>query len=215
MRLVSVNVGLPRDVIWKCKTVTTGIFKEPVEGRVQLRKLNLDGDRQADLRVHGGKDKAVYCYPSEHYEYWREQLPDVHFPWGMFGENLTVEGLFESEVRIGDRLQIGSAELVVTQPRMPCYKLALKFERDDIIKRFLDSRRTGFYVAVLREGELGAGDPIEVVSRDANEVAVMDITQSYLFKDPEIMKRALRVEALPERWRTYFEEELNDNAIEG
>jgi len=209
MKLISVNVGLPRDILWKGKSISTGIFKEPVEGRVQVRTLNLDGDRQADLRVHGGKDKAVYCYPAEHYEYWREQLPDVQLPWGVFGENLTVEGVSESEMRIGDRLQIGSAELVVTQPRMPCYKLAAKFESEDIIKRFLDSRRTGFYLAVLREGELGAGDSVEVISRDPNEVVVNDITESYIDKDTEIMKKALRIDALPERWRTYFEEQLN------
>ena len=209
MKLISVNVGLPRDILWKGKSISTGIFKEPVEGRVQVRTLNLDGDRQADLRVHGGKDKAVYCYPAEHYEYWREQLPDVQLPWGVFGEKLTVEGVSEFEMRIGDRLQIGSAELVVTQPRMPCYKLAAKFESEDIIKRFLDSRRTGFYLAVLREGELGAGDAVEVTSRDPNEVVVNDITESYIDNDTEIMKKALRIDALPERWRTYFEEQLN------
>src|SRR6185369_12219891 len=216
MRLVSVNVGLPRDVIWKGKTVTTGIFKDPVEGRVQLRKLNLDGDRQADLRVHGGKNKAVYCYPSEHYEYWREQLPDVHFPWGMFGENLTVEGLFESEVRIGDRLQICSAELVVTQPRMPCYKLALKFERDDIIKRFLDSRLTGFYFSVLKEGELAAGDAREIVGRDSNNFTVADVTRLFLEGEDDIegLRRALTVEALPESWKTHFEREIEKLSAE-
>jgi MOSC domain-containing protein YiiM len=209
MKLISVNVGLPRDIVWKGKSINTGIFKEPVEGRVQVRTLNLDGDRQADLKVHGGKDKAVYCYAAEHYEYWREELPGVRLPWGAFGENLTVEGVSEFEVRIGDRLQIGTAELVVTQPRMPCYKLAAKFESEDIIKQFLDSRRTGFYVAVLREGELGAGDSVEVIGRDSNEVVVNDITESYLEKNVEIMKKALRVDALAERWRTYFEEQLN------
>jgi MOSC domain-containing protein YiiM len=158
MKVVSVNVGLPREVVWKGKSVTTAIFKHPVEGRVKLATLNFEGDRQADLKVHGGRDKAVYAYPSEHYAFWRAELPGVELPRGSFGENLTVEGLLETEVNIGDRFGIGSAELVVTQPRLPCFKLALKFQRDDIIKRFLDSRRTGFYLAVTQEGDVGPGD---------------------------------------------------------
>src|SRR6266571_7761773 len=129
MRLVSVNVGLPREVAWKARSVSTGIFKEPVQGRVMLRRLNLDGDRQADLSVHGGADKAVYAYPSEHYSYWRNTLPDLDLPWGAFGENFTTEGLLEENVRIGDRLQVGSAEFIVTQPRMPCFKLGIRLNR--------------------------------------------------------------------------------------
>jgi len=211
MKVVSVNVGLPRDVVSKGKTVTTGIFKEPVEGRVVLKSLNLDGDRQADLRVHGGVHKAVYAYPGEHYEYWRRELPGVDLPWAMFGENLTVEGMFEDQVAIGDQFRIGSAELVVTQPRLPCYKLAVKFGRDDIIKRFLDSGRTGFYFAVLKEGEVGAGDLIEIISRDANELKVAEITRLYLHGeagDLERLERALRVEALPDSWKDHFESQL-------
>jgi len=209
MKVVSVNVGLPRDVISKGKTVTTGIFKEPVEGRVRLRTLNLDGDRQADLKVHGGVHKAVYAYPAEHYDYWRGELPGVNLPWGMFGENLTVEGIFEDQVSIGDQFRIGSAELVVTQPRLPCYKLAIKFGRDDIIKRFLVSRRTGFYFAVLTEGEVGAGDSIETISRDANELKVADVTRLYLEKDElETLRKALSVDALPDSWKSYFEHEI-------
>ena len=149
MQVVSVNVGLPRDVLWKGRTVTTGIFKEPVAGRVQVRKFNLDGDKQADLSVHGGADKAVYLYPVEHYAYWRRELPDMELPWGMFGENLTTEGLLEDGVNIGDRFRVGSAEVVVTQPRMPCQKLAIRFGRSDIIKRFLASGRTGLYVRTM------------------------------------------------------------------
>lgn len=211
MKVVSVNVGLPRDVVSKGKTVTTGIFKEPVEGRVVLKSLNLDGDRQADLRVHGGVHKAVYAYPAEHYDYWRRELPGVDLPWAMFGENLTVEGMFEDQVAIGDQFRIGSAELVVTQPRLPCYKLAVKFGRDDIIKRFLDSGRTGFYFAVLKEGEVGAGDLIEIISRDANELKVAEITRLYLHGeagDLETLQRALRVEALPDSWKDHFESQL-------
>jgi MOSC domain-containing protein YiiM len=175
LKLISVNVGLPRDVVWKGKTVTTGIFKEPVEGRVMMRRLNLDGDRQADLSVHGGLSKAVYAYPAEHYDYWRKELPDMNLPWVMFGENLTTEGLLENAVHIGDRFRIGTTEVMVTEPRMPCYKLGIKFGRDDIIKRFLASGRTGFYFAVLQEGEVGAGDAIELISRDKNNVTVADI----------------------------------------
>ncbi len=210
MKLVSLNVGVPRDVISKGRTVTTGIFKEPVEGRVLLRTLNLDGDRQADLKVHGGVHKAVYAYPAEHYDYWRRELPGVDLPWGMFGENFTVEGLFEDQVSVGDRFRIGSAELTVTQPRLPCYKLAVKFGRDDIIKRFLESGRTGLYFAVTQEGEVGSGDSIETLSRDGNQLKVADVTRLYLEDrdDVEKLRRALRVEALPDSWKTYFEHQL-------
>lgn len=210
MKVISVNVGLPREVTYKSKTITTGIFKEPVEGRARLRRLNLDGDRQADLSVHGGPSKAVYAYPSEHYEYWREQLPDVDLPWGMFGENLTVEGLREDRVNIGDRFRIGSAHVMVTEPRLPCYKLAAKFGRDDIIKRFLHSGRTGFYFAVLQEGEVGAGDDITVVSRDENAITVADITRLYVHDKDDVstLRRAVQVEALPESWRAYFRKRI-------
>jgi MOSC domain-containing protein YiiM len=139
MRLVSINVGTPREVIWKGMTVTTGTFKEPVDGPVMISKLNLAGDSQADLMVHGGEEKAVYAYPAEHYEYWRRELPGVPFSWGMFGENLTTEGLSEDTLFVGDRLGIGAAILQVAQPRVPCYKMALRFDRDDMFKRFLSS----------------------------------------------------------------------------
>jgi len=206
MRLVSVNIGHPREVIYKGKTVTTGIFKEPVEGRIRLRTLNLDGDRQADLSVHGGLSKAAYAYPIEHHEYWREQLPGVDLPWGMFGENFTTEGLREDSVNIGDRFRIGSAEVMVTEPRLPCYKLAAKFGRDDIIKRFLHSGRTGFYFAVMQEGEVGTGDGIELVSRDEHSVTVADITRLYVREKDDMgtLRRAVQVTALPESWRMYF-----------
>jgi MOSC domain-containing protein YiiM len=217
MKLLSVNVGLPRDVISKGKRVTTGIFKEPVEGRVRLETLNLAGDRQADLKVHGGVHKAVYGYPAEHYDYWRRELPGVELPWGMFGENLTVEGLLESEVNIGDQFRIGTTELVVTQPRLPCYKLAVKFGRDDIIKRFLESGRTGFYFAVLKEGEAGAGDSIEMISRDVNELPVAAVTQLYLDgeDDLETLQKALRVNALPDSWKVHFERQLGRRRLKG
>jgi MOSC domain-containing protein YiiM len=203
MHVVSVNVGLPRNVAWKGMTVQTGIFKEPVDGRVSMTKLNLAGDQQADLTVHGGAAKAVYAYPAEHYEYWRKKLPEVSFSWGKFGENLTTAGLTEAALCIGDRLRIGTAVLMVTQPRMPCYKLALRFDRDDIIKSFLTSRRSGFYFSVVEEGVVQAGSEVEILSRDPNRVAVVDIVHLYLGQahDPELLHRAMHVSALPQDWK--------------
>jgi MOSC domain-containing protein YiiM len=190
--------------------VSTGIFKAPVSDRVMLRTLNLDGDRQADLSVHGGPSKAVYGYPSEHYEYWKKELPDMELPWGMFGENFTTDGLFESELNIGDKFRVGTAVVMITEPRMPCYKLGLKFGRSDIIKRFLASERTGFYFAVLQEGEVGAGDQIEVIQKNKNGVRVSDITRLYVSDkhNVELLRRAVEVEALPESWRGYFRKQL-------
>ena len=179
MRVVSVNVGLPREVLWKRRIVSTGIFKEPVVGRVMVRRLNLDGDRQADLSVHGGPEKAIYVYPADYYHAWREELPEMDLPWAMFGENLTVEGLRDDTVHIGDQFRIGSALVAVTQPRMPCFKLALKFGRDDILERFLASGRTGFYLAVLEEGDVAAGDPIILVRHDENSISVAEFTRLY------------------------------------
>ena len=203
MQVISVNVGLPREVIWKGMTVQTGIFKDSVHGPVTIGKLNLTGDQQSDLTVHGGAEKAVYAYPSEHYAHWREELPEVSFSWGKFGENLTTEGLTEDALCIGDRLRVGSAVLMVTQPRMPCYKLALRFERDDMIKRFLTSQRSGFYFSVIEEGEARAGSKIEIVSRDPHRVAVVDIVRLYLRQadDPELLHRAMNVSALPQNWK--------------
>jgi MOSC domain-containing protein YiiM len=210
LQVLSVNVGLPKEVVWKGRTVVTGIFKEPVAGRVAIRQLNLEGDRQADLTVHGGPDKAVYAYPAEYYSFWREQFPEMELPWGMFGENLTIAGLLEETVHIGDRFQVGSAQLMVTQPRLPCYKLGLKFGRDDILKRFLQSGLTGFYFAVLKEGEVAAGDPIRLLHRDEHQVKVADITRLYRQDkhNLDLLRRVMAVEALPEAWRDYFLERL-------
>lgn len=213
MRLVSVNVGLPREVNWQGGTVATGIFKRPVPGRVKVRRLNLEGDRQADLSVHGGPSKAVYAYPIEHYPYWRGQFPDIEMPWGMFGENFTLEGLLENELHIGDKVRIGSGEFMVTEPRMPCYKLGIKFGRKDIIPRFLRSRRSGFYLAVLNEGEVGAGDTIQVLSKAEQSITVTDIVRIYADrknKNADLLRRAIQTEALPASWRNYFSRLLEE-----
>jgi MOSC domain-containing protein YiiM len=210
MKILSVNVGLPREVTWQGKVVTTGIFKEPIKGPVMLRRLNLDGDGQADLTVHGGASKAVYAYPSEHYAFWRAELPGMDLPWGMFGENFTTEGLLETAVYIGDRFRIGETEVMVTEPRMPCYKLGIKFGRADIIKRFLASRHTGFYFAVVREGMVSAGNALKLIEQEQQEISVADITRLYAFEkgDVKSLRRAIEVEALPESWKGYFRHRL-------
>jgi MOSC domain-containing protein YiiM len=209
MHLLSVNVGLPRSATWRGEQVSTGIFKAPVVGPVMVRRLNLDGDRQADLSVHGGAEKAVYGFPAEHYAFWREQLGE-ELPWGAFGENHSTIGLDEATLQIGDRLRVGEAELVVTQPRLPCFKLNLRFNRPDMVRRFLASRRTGFYFAVAKEGLVTAGDPITMLTRDPAGVAVADITRVYAFDkdDRETMRRIVAAPALAEGWRTYFSERL-------
>lgn len=208
MKIVSVNVGVPRDLVWKGMRVQTGIFKQPVDGPVAIGRLNLAGDQQADLTVHGGAEKAVYGYPAEHYECWRNELSQTSLTstWGAFGENLTTEGLREDALYIGDRLRIGSAILMVTQPRMPCYKLALKFDRDDMIKRFLLSERSGFYFSVIEPGDVSAGSKVEVLSRDSHRVTVTDIVRLYLgrARDPELLQRATEISALPANWKAHF-----------
>ena len=213
MRIVSVNCGLPKEVHWQGRTVTTGIYKHAVEGRVALRKLNLEGDQQADLTVHGGEGMAVYCYPLAHYDFWRAELPGRDLPMGMFGENFTTEGLLEKNVFAGDKFLIGSAEVVVTQPRLPCYKLGIKFESDDMVKRFLASARTGFYLAVTREGTVAANDEIVFIEREPNSVPVSEITRLYVEKkysagDLALATRILSISALPESWKDYFRKRL-------
>ena len=207
MRIVSVNVGLPREVVWKGSTVSTAIFKHPVEGRIPLRCRNLDGDAQADLAVHGGVEKAVYAYPVEHYPPWRAELPETELAPGSFGENLTLEGVpLEDEVCVGDRFEVGTAELVVTQPRIPCFKLGIRFGREDIVKRFLASGRSGWYFAVLREGAVAAGDPIRLLARYPARCSVAELTRLYARAggDVEGLRRAAALDALPEGWRSHF-----------
>ena len=210
-KLISVNIGLPRVIMNNGEPITTGIFKEPVAGRVMLRTLNLDGDRQADLSVHGGASKAAYAYPSEHYEYWKQEFPEMKLPWGMFGENFTTAGLFEIELNIGDKFEVGSAVVMVTEPRLPCYKLGIKFGRADIVRKFLASERTGFYFAVLQEGEVGVGDQIKLVERSKHSVKTNDITQLYTREKHNVglLRRAIEVEALPEGWKSYFQHRLD------
>ena len=212
MKLISVNVGLPREINVGGKTVRTSIWKNPVQGRVHVSTLNVDGDQQSDLSVHGGVDKAVYLYPSEHYSYWRAQLPDAELPWGAFGENFTTEGILEDHTRIGDHIRVGSAVFVVTQPRMPCFKLGIRFSRRDMVKRFLQSKRSGFYLAVLREGDVGKNDAIEFTERQENGVTITDIVNLYSVdsENQELLRRAIEVAALPQSWKDYFRKRLWD-----
>lgn len=210
MKIVSINVGLPREVEWRGKAVRTSIFKAPVSGRVRVTRLNAEGDQQSDLSVHGGADKAIYAYPSEHYAFWRNELPDTDLPWGAFGENLTTEGLLEDKVHIGDRFRAGSAEFTVTQPRMPCFKLGIRFNRPDMVKRFMHSRRSGFYLAVLREGEIAAGDSFDLVAGDSSRITVTDIVELYAADaaNQDLLRQASELSALPESWRRYFRDRL-------
>jgi MOSC domain-containing protein YiiM len=209
MRVVSVNVGTPREVKWAGRTVLTGIFKSPVEAALPVRRLNIDGDRQADLTVHGGRDKAVYAYPSEHYTAWRERLGRELTP-GNFGENLTTEGLLEDEVHIGDEFRVGTARLVVTQPRLPCYKLGLRFGDPHMVKAFLQAGKPGIYFAVLDEGAVGPGDPIEQIAEDEARITVAEMFHLVLDQDadPAELRRLLGVPALAADWRKELEEWL-------
>ncbi len=212
MKLISINVGLPREITVAGKTVRTSIWKYPVQGRIRISTLNLDGDQQSDLSVHGGVDKAVYLYPSEHYSYWRAQLADLDLPWGAFGENFTSEGIVEDQVTIGARLRVGSAEFMVTQPRMPCFKLGIRFNRRDIVKRFLESKRSGFYLSVIREGEVENGNAIEFAERQETGVTITDIVNLYTIdsENQELLRRATELPALPQSWKDYFRKRLRN-----
>jgi MOSC domain-containing protein YiiM len=204
MGIVSVNVGMPREIEWGDKRMLTSIFKTPVTGRVAVRKHNVDGDRQSDLTVHGGPDKAVYGYPSEHYAYWRSELPDADLGWGAFGENLTTRGLDDSELSIGDVVRTGSSLLMVTQPRIPCVKLAARFGRSDMVKRFAAARRPGFYFTVVEEGEVGAGDELEIIDRAIDRMSVRDVFDLFFAQPADLagLRRALALRGLAEVWRT-------------
>jgi MOSC domain-containing protein YiiM len=212
LKLLSVNVGMPREVDWQGRLVRTSIFKSPVLGPVRVATLNLEGDEQSDLTVHGGVHKAVYVYPSEHYLFWREEIFGLDLAWGAFGENFTTEGLLEKAVHIGDRLRVGSAEFIITQPRMPCFKLGIRFGRPEIVKRFLHSGRTGFYLAVLEEGRVAAGDSMESLTRDEHGVTVADIVNLYKADatNQDLLRRASEIPELPSFWRDYFRKRLWD-----
>jgi MOSC domain-containing protein YiiM len=209
MKVVTLSVGLPREIEVEGGTVLTSIFKEPVAGRLRVSRLNFDGDEQSDLTVHGGVHKAGYVYPSEHYDEWRREMPDVDFPRAVFGENLTTEGLFE-DVRIGDRFRIGTAEFMVTQPRLPCFKLGIRFGRMDMLKRMLKNGRTGFYFSVTKEGDVGAGDAIEPLERSAEDLTVADVVRLYTVdaRNQDLLRRAIESTALPESWKEYFRKRL-------
>lgn len=177
MKLLSVNVGLPRIVEYHGEPVATGIFKEPVSGKVAVGEVNLAGDRQADLSVHGGRFKAVYVYPSEHFDFWRQEMPELEFTYGIFGENLTTSGILETDVSIGDWLRIGTAEFRVTQPRSPCFKLNIRFGRADMIKRFVRAGRSGFYLSIEKQGEIEAGDEIELEKFDGETETIASVVE--------------------------------------
>ena len=210
MKLISLNVGRPRLILYKGDTISTGIFKQAVSGPVPLRTLNLDGDRQADLTVHGGPNKAVYGYPSEHYDFWRQELPGTDLPWGAFGENFTTDGLSEDDLHIGDRLQIGDAILMVRQPRMPCFKLAAKFRRDDMIQRFQHSGRSGFYFSVEQEGTVNAGDSFVFLSREPQAITIAEMNRLFVEEkyNRPLLDKAIATPALPVDWREYLEKRL-------
>ena len=194
MNILSVNVGQPRELQLEGRVVLTSIFKSPVQGRLKVQKHNIEGDRQADLRVHGGPNKAVYAYASESYSHWRQELPDSDLVFGAFGENLTLSGLTEEDAQIGDRYQVGSSVLEVTQPRMPCFKLNLRFNRGDMVKRFWRNGHSGIYFAIYEEGELQVGDEIHLLHREVNSVSIADVVRLYKRErhDPELLERALR-----------------------
>ncbi len=210
MKLVAISVGRPREVQWRGRSVQTSIFKTPVSRRVHVARGNVEGDQQSDLAVHGGPEKAVYAYPAEHYDFWRRELPDAELAWGAFGENFTTEGLVEDEVWIGDRYHVGTTELVVTQPRMPCYKLAIRFGQTEMVKRFLQSRRSGFYLAVEREGDVGAGDTIERLARNERRLTVADVVALYAADsvNQPLLASASDHPSLPAAWREYFRKRL-------
>jgi MOSC domain-containing protein YiiM len=215
VKVISLNVGRPRLAVYKGATVNTGIFKQPVTGRLALRTLNLDGDRQADLTVHGGVYKAAYAYPSEHYGFWRKELPEMQLPWGMFGENFTTQGLAEENIHVGDCFRVGSATVMVRQPRMPCYKLPIRFQRDDIIERFLVSGRSGFYFSVEHEGDVGEGDSIELLSTDEDGITIAEMNRLFVRDryNRDLLQKAIATPALPESWREYFLPRLKAPAV--
>jgi MOSC domain-containing protein YiiM len=211
MELVAVNIGEPRQIDLGTKRVATAIFKKPVPGRIQVLRLGLEGDHQADRKNHGGADQAVCAYPIEHYDFWCRELGRCAFPHGQFGENLTLRGLSEDEVRLGDILCVGSARLQVSQARIPCAKLAQRMGvGSDFPKQFLASKRVGFYLRVLEEGGIGAGDRIAVVDRDDGSVSIAELVEITQLEqgDEAGLKRVLASRGLSQEWRRRLEKRL-------
>ena len=205
-RLLSLNVGLPRDVSWQGRTVHTGIWKEPVQGRRMVRRLNIDGDGQGDLAGHGGEHRAVFVYQIESYRYWQNQLGRTDFTHGEFGENFTVEGLPDDEVCIGDRYRVGSALFEVTQPRVTCYRVGIRMNEPQMAALLVSHGRPGFYFRVLEEGEVGAGDEIVRVMQGPEGMTVAEV-DALLYKPghpADRLERALRIPALSTGWRDSF-----------
>ncbi len=192
-RLLRICVSKAKIINWNGNQIPTGIFKTPVEGKVRVGKLNLEGDEQADLTVHGGEDKAVYAYPVEQYEFWKHEVPERHLDWGSFGENLTVEGFDEDSLCIGDKLKIGTAKFVITQPRMPCFKLGIRLSDPNMVRRFYKSGKWGFYLAVTEEGEIETGQPITKEGDDGNNITLADVAECFLNAeiDPDMIERVL------------------------
>jgi MOSC domain-containing protein YiiM len=215
MQLISVNVSLPKEVRYKGDIVTTGIFKEPVQGRIMLRKINLDGDGQADLENHGGPYRAVYVYSMENYDYWRRELRRNDFSFGQFGENFTVEGMLEDEIHLGDIFRVGGATVQVTQPRPPCFKLGLKMGMPQFPKKFLASGRVGFYLRVCEEGEVGAGDIIERIKMDPERMTVRAVSRLLFFDTDDVANagKAVRIAALSPGWHQAFAARLSEAGV--
>ncbi len=214
MQLISINVSLAREVHYQGRTVSTGIFKKPITGAVQVSKLGLQGDQQADLSVHGGIDKAVYLYPNEHFNFWSDQYPQREFSAGLFGENLTTIGLLESEINVGDILRIGDVEFMVTIPRMPCFKLGIKMGDPGFIKAFLEANRSGFYLKVLKEGIIEADQPVAVTGGDGYGLKIAEVSRLYtLEKDNQtLLEKAVNAPNLTSKWKEFFQSRLLDKA---
>ena len=212
MCIVSLNTGQVREINQNGKIITTGIYKTPVKGALQVNDLGIEGDRQADLRVHGGVDKAVYAYPAEHYDYWRELLGRDDLPYGMFGENLTITGYIEDSVYFGDVFKAGSAELQVTTPRQPCSKLNLKFEDKHMAKKFLASGKSGFYFRVLKTGKVKAGDQLIKIATSSDQLSIEEFNLVYN-KDKNnisLLKKVVEAKDVPSKYRERFSEHLSN-----
>lgn len=211
MKVISVNLGLPRTIEINGVSVTTGIFKEAVNEPVMLRRFNFDGDKQADLKNHGGVYKAVYGYAHEHYPTWQKELGRDDFSYGQFGENITSEGLLETEIFVGNVYRFGEALLQITQPRVPCFKLAIRMNDPQMTKRFMQAQRTGYYMRVLEEGMVGAGDKITLEREDPQRMTVRDINNLLYFEpDADLAAKAIQIESLSTGWKKSFKEMIED-----